>query len=435
MALLFNTLYLLVILTASPYLLVRILLTRRLKPGLSAKLFGTKQVGNPDSSRRIWFHGVSVGEIHLLSTVIAAFRRRHPDWDCIVSTTTETGMSEARKRFPDLQVIYWPLDFSWAVRRTLRSLRPQIIVLAESEIWPNFVHLAQKYSIPVAIINGRLSPRSARRYRWLRWLARPLLFSRITRFAMQSPEYASLLRSLGVAKARITVTGSVKYDGVLRSHDRASSQHLARILGIVPGQRIWVAGSTHAPEEKIVLQAFRLLHRSHPGLRLMLVPRAPARFDEVARLIEDMGFHYVRRSQIQVPTTGTEPVILLDSMGELNAAWGLADVGFTGGSLENKRGGQSMIEPAGLGVPVVFGPSTWNFRDAAERLIQAGAARRITSVESMVVALRQILDNASLRASMSQAALDLVQSQQGATARTLDLLDELLGHYLEKQAA
>ncbi len=422
---LLNCLYAFGLVVLSPWLIFRACVTGRYRKGLAQKLLGFKAPSNSNSELLVWFHGVSVGEIHLLVTVVKAFRQRMPHCRCVVSTTTDTGMAEAKRLFADLTVIYWPFDFSWAVKRTLRSLKPTLIVLAESELWPNFLHAAAKSESPVLLINGRMSPRSAARHRQFGWLTRPLLLSRITHFAMQSPAYAEALTSLGIAAKRITVTGSIKYDGVLGDKANSHTMKLRDQLGLDHTSLVWVAGSTHAPEEEIVLSVFQKLRLDHPHLILILVPRSADRFDEVAHLIEQTGLPFVRRSQSPM-SLQPKAVILLDTIGELNAAWGLADVGFTGGSLDGKRGGQSMIEPAGLGVPVVFGPHIWNFRDAAARLIELGGAVRISDAVSMETELRRLLDDGGLRTRMGEAARIMVLEQQGATERTLDVIDSLL---------
>lgn len=421
-----NLIYGLVLLLLLPWLVFRSLSTGRYRRGLKQKLFGSMPA-IPVDKPVVWFHGVSVGEINLLVTVIKAFRLRHPDWHCIVSTTTETGMAEAQKRFTDLNVIYYPFDFSWAVKRTLNALRPRLIVLAESELWPNFLRIAAGRKIPIVVINGRMSPRSARRYRKIAWLARQLFFRHVARFAMQSDGYAHALRNLAIASGKIIVTGSVKYDGVLGERNNPETRRLRVQLGIALNDLIWVAGSTHAPEEEVVLDVFAKLRAKQPNLRLILVPRSADRFDEVAGLIERTGLSFVRKSKLTATPQNRPAVILIDTIGDLNAAWGLADVGFTGGSLDGRRGGQSMIEPAGLGVPVVFGPHVWNFRDAAARLIEVGGAIKIASAGEMQLELERILSDRNLRTRMGDAARAMVLAQQGATERTLDVLDELIG--------
>lgn len=432
---LINTLYALALAMLFPWLFVRSITTGRYREGIVDKLFGLRE--SPLSGNRpvAWFHGVSVGEIHLLGVLVAAFRKRHPEWECVVSATTDTGLEEARKRFPDLAVIPFPFDFTWAVAKTLRQLDPKLIVLAESELWPNFLRIAQKRNVPVAVVNGRMSPRSFRRYSKLKWLARPLLFSRIARFAMQTEAYAESMRNLGVKANRIRVTGSVKYDGAGGDRDQAGTRELRQALSLTERDRVWVAGSTHDPEEKIVLGVFRRLRVKHPELRLILVPRSPDRFDEVANLIDRQSFSYARRSRLHSPPPDNPAVILLDTMGELGAAWGLADVGFTGGSLDGHRGGQSMIEPAAFGVPVVFGPFVWNFRDAAQRLTEAGAATMVRTPQAMEQELLRLLDDERLRTQKGLAARKLVQEQQGATRRTMEMIDELIGEELKARKA
>jgi 3-deoxy-D-manno-octulosonic-acid transferase len=271
-----------------------------------------------------------------------------------------------------------------------------------------------------------MSPTSAGRYRKLGWLLRPLLLARVARFGMQSDGYANALRDLGVVSDRVQVTGSVKYDGALSDRHNPRVEKLRRTLGLDANDRVFVAGSTHAPEEQIVLDLFRRLRVAHSELRLILAPRSADRFEEVARLIEKNAFPFARRSQITGELPGKPPVILLDTIGELNAAWGLADVGFTGGSLDGRRGGQSMIEPAGLGVPVVFGPHVWNFRDAAARLLEADAAIKIDGPISMKQELQALLDDDARRARMGDAARRMVIAQQGATEKTIDLIDDVL---------
>jgi 3-deoxy-D-manno-octulosonic-acid transferase len=422
---LFNLLYGLAILVLSPWLLVRSLRTGRYRQNLRSKLLGHRKMVANGSKPIVWFHSVSVGEVHLLRQLVRAFRERHPDWQVAISSTTDTGLAEARKHFADLTVIPYPFDFSWAVRRTIQNVRPNLIVLAESELWPNFLRFANRRQIPVVVVNGRMSPRTSRRYARIAGLARRLFFNRVTAFGMQSELYAAKLRNLGVPAERIHVTGNVKYDGVLLDRDNEKTRDLSRALGISPDDLVWVAGSTHDPEERIVLSVFGRLRSQFPNLKLILVPRAPERFDEVARLIEADGLPFIRRSKLP-ESGGPWPVILIDTLGELGAAWGLATIGFTGGSLNEKRGGQSMIEPAAFGVPVVFGPHTWNFRDAVTGLLEAGGAICVQGQAELEQAAAKLLADTELRIRMGAAARAFVMSQQGATARTLDMMDEVI---------
>jgi 3-deoxy-D-manno-octulosonic-acid transferase len=422
--LLLDLIYLLVLLILSPWLVWRSFATGRYRQNLSAKLLGRVSVSNPHKKPVAWFHAVSVGEVNLLGTLIPAFRKRQPEFLVVVSSTTDTGLAEARRRFPELTVFAFPFDFTWAVAACLDAVKPALVVLTESELWPNFLLAAKKRNVPVVVVNARMSPRSFARLRRFAALARRLLFANITRFAVQEAEYARRLRLLGVPDAKLVVTGSVKYDGAASDGGEKS-----RILGQLLGLRgesdhvVWLAGSTHSPEESIVLTAFTRLRERFPKLRLILVPRHPDRFEEVARLVDASGLTSVRRSLIRDPLAEMPAVVLLDTVGELGAAWGLADVGFTGGSLDGHRGGQSMIEPAGYGVPCVFGPHVWNFRDAAKRLVEVGGAVMVPDAAALEVELAKLIADAELRKRMGAAARELVRQQQGATARTLDVID------------
>ncbi len=413
-----DCLYLLALAASLPWLLWRSLRTGRYRSGLRAKLLGHLRVP-PNPRPTVWFHGVSVGEVHLLVTLVAAFRERHPGWRVVVSSTTDTGLAEVRARFPDLTVVPYPFDFSWAVGRALDTIRPRLVVLAESELWPNFLHAAARRRIPVAVVNARLSPRSFARMSRVAGLTRSLLLRHMSVFAAQDDDTAGRLRQLGVTGDRVSVTGSVKYDGAAGDRDTPKAVALRALL-TRRDELVWVAGSTHAPEEAIVLAAFARLRLRFPTLRLVLVPRHPDRFTEVAGL-GDM----VRRSQLTGPPAAMPAVTLLDTVGELGAAWALADVGFVGGTLDGKRGGQSMIEPAGYGVPCAFGPHVWNFRTAARWLVEAGGAVQVADAVEMEEAVGRLLGDADARRAMGDRARKLVRRQQGATGRTLDVLDRL----------
>jgi 3-deoxy-D-manno-octulosonic-acid transferase len=444
---LLDLLYLLALLVLSPWLLYKTLTTGKYRRGIWSKLFGSSHLVIPSPRHPVtpsppyvvtpsprhpvaWFHGVSVGEIHLLRSVVAGFRKRHPDWDCVISTTTDTGFDEACKRFPGVPVFYWPFDFSWAVRRALRHITPALVVLAEGELWPNFVIAAKERGIPVAVINGRMSPRSFRRFARLRRLVGSLL-RRVDLFAVQTEEFARCYCALGAVPERVQVTGSVKYDGIAFDRRNSRTQELRRLLAVNDSDLIWIAGSTQAPEEEIALKVFGRLKLKHPDLRLLLVPRQKERFDEVAALLQRSGHRFLRRSNLSAQGADRFAVILVDTIGELGALWGLADVAFVGGSLDGRRGGQNMIEPAGYGVAVVFGPHVWNFRDTGAALVEAGAAIQIPDADALELAVERVLRDPQERRRLGSAAQDFVRSRQGATERTLKYLDQLLDTAVE----
>jgi len=421
---LLDALYLSALTLLSPWLAYRAFRTGKYRRGLGAKLLGLS--ASPTSSiRPVWFHGVSVGEIHLLRQVIASFRRLHPDRPCVVSTTTDTGHDEARRCFPDLPVFYFPFDFSWAVARTLRQVDPALIVLAEGELWPNFLLAARDADVPVAVINGRMSPRSAIRHRRLRW-ATGGLSDCICLYAAQTEEYAAAVRSLGAAPGRVHVTGSVKYDGCAGDRHNPRTEELRRRLNVTADDLVWVAGSTMAPEEEIVLGVYQRARKTYPNLRLFLAPRQRDRFDEAEGVLRRAGASYVRRTGLTRPPADRRAVVLVDTIGELGALWGLADVAFVGGSLDGRRGGQNMIEPAAYGSAVVFGPHVWNFKEPVTRLLEHGGARQVKGAAELDAVVHRLLGDAAERGRMGAAARAFVQQQQGATETTVRLLDDLL---------
>jgi 3-deoxy-D-manno-octulosonic-acid transferase len=424
---LLDVVYLIALFCLSPWLLYKSLTTGKYRRGVWYKLTGfisdSSFIPHP-SSFRVWFHGVSVGEIHLLRNVVARYRQRHPDHDCVISTTTDTGHAEACKHFVDLPVFYWPFDFSWAVRRTLREVRPSLVVLAEGELWPTFLFECKRQGVPVAVINGRISPRSTRNFRRLGPLARQVMRN-VTVFAAQTEEYAANYRALGAEN--VHVTGSVKYDGVEGNRDNLKTRDLRRLLAVQEEDLIWIAGSTQAPEEEVVLDIYQRIRDQYPNLRLMLVPRQKERFDEVAALLRRANIPYLRRSELRHPVTLSpcHPVILVDTIGELGALWGLAGLAFVGGSLDGKRGGQNMIEPAAYGAAVVFGPHVWNFKETATRLVEADAAIQIADTKTLEEAVHELISDWERREELGTAARAFVRQQQGATERTLAVLDAL----------
>jgi 3-deoxy-D-manno-octulosonic-acid transferase len=421
---LLDALYLLAMLLLSPWLAWRAVRTGRYRRGIGPKLLGLRAPLPPGA---VWFHGVSVGEVHLLRQVIAAFRRRCPGRACVVSASTDTGLDEARRCFPDLAVFPFPFDFSWAVGTSLDAVSPALVVLAEGEIWPNFLLACRRRGVPVAVVNGRMSPHSRRRYARLAVLARPFLGA-IDLFAMQTEDYAEAVRRLGVPPGRVHVTGSVKYDGVSGERGNPRTAALRRLLEVREDDLVWIAGSTQAPEEEVVLGVYRRLREEYPRLRLFLVPRAKDRFDEVARLLERSGLPFVRRSRLllfPIPHSPF-PICLVDTIGELGALWGLADLAFVGGSLDGRRGGQNMIEPAAYGSAVVFGPHVWNFAEPAARLLEVGGACQVADAAGLEAVVRDLLRDGERRRRMGAAARAFVLGQQGATGRTVALLEDLL---------
>ncbi len=432
---LLNIAYLLFLLLVSPLLIYRMVKQGKYRTGWSEKLSGNlpqRDTGSP----AIWFHAVSVGEVLALQKLVSEFATLHPDVEIVITTTTPTGLSVAREKYPDALTCFFPFDFSWAVKNAIDRIQPSAIVLVELELWPNFIRAASDLSIPLALINGRISEKSFRGYSRIRWLMKSLL-PRFNALAVQNETYANRLKYLGTPAEKITVTGSVKYDHVATDRDNPRTQELQTSFGFGEENRIVIAGSTQAPEEQYILDAFRELRNEFASLQLVIVPRHQERFEEVARLIEENGFDVIRRTIVrnQQPgalnlnsTSSNNPstVYLLDTLGELSACWGLAEIAFVGGSLENQRGGQNMIEPAGYGAAVLFGPNTWNFKQAVELLLDGDAARVVVDRDDLRRQLESCLNLPDEAQAMGQRAQLLILAQQGATQRTLGLISELL---------
>jgi 3-deoxy-D-manno-octulosonic-acid transferase len=407
---------------AAPWVARRLMVSKKGRQNFSAKLSG--RVSIPAKSRpRVWFHAVSVGEVHLLRNLIARFQVNAPGIEIVVSSSTDTGQVEAQRLFADHSVIPAPLDFSWSLREAIQRVQPDLLVLAESELWPGLLINANHAGIPVIVINARLSPKSARRWLCMKPLARAV-FGRVSHFAVQTEDYANNLRTLGVAQERITITGSMKYDGVESNRNNTATQELRRLFGLTDHDLIWVAGSTQEPEEARILEIYRRLRPQVPELRLIIVPRQKDRFQEVAELVSASGCRMARRSQISADAA-RDAVIVVDTIGELRAVWGLADIAFVGGSLDGRRGGQNMIEPAAYGAAVTFGPHVWNFRSTVEQLLACRGAIQVGDFAELERTI-QLLLKAVTRRELGAAAQQFVLSQQGATDRTISVINRYL---------
>ena len=437
MTYLWNLLY-----VAAGILLLPVLLWQRFvggkrRAGWSAKLLGNvtipavsnlappnTQSPTPNSAQRLWLHAVSVGEVNLLAPLVKLIEREQPQWELYLTAGTVTGYELAQKKYPNLTLSYAPLDFSWAVARTIKRIQPDLVVLVELEVWPNLIAGVTKRGIPLAVINGRLSERSFRGYKRFAWLLGGT-FRRLSLVAAQTEEYAERFRTLGAPNA--IVTGSLKFDNAPSDRTMPAITALRAWAGWNGGETIFVAGSTGEPEESLALDSYAALRADYPNLRLAIVPRHPERFEEVARLIQARGFTCQRRSDSAPPTPSAQrpaPIILVDVIGELGHWWGTADIGFVGGSL-NDRGGQNMIEPAAYGVATCFGPNTRNFRDIVALLLAADAAVVVPDGEGLTTFVHRCLVEPDWAQALGERAAAFAKTQQGATARTLQQLVSL----------
>ncbi len=422
-----NILYLSLLTMLSPFILWRMVRHGRYRRGLSEKLLG--RLTTPRDSKPVaWFHAVSVGEVIQLQKVVKEFRQQSGDrYSMLITTSTDTGFDLARQRFTDCHVTWFPLDFSWAVSNAVQTVRPALVCLMELELWPNFLSECEKRGIPVAVVNARLSEKSHRRYQRVSSILKPM-FASLDLVAAQSAANGERLLSLGVRPERMKTTGSIKFDGVETQRSNPKTTALRILFGLQDSDLVLVAGSTQDPEETLILDCWRSLRSTCPALRLILVPRHKERFEEVASLVAGRGFTVVRRSEQDASrpsVLSSDSVGLLDTIGELGACWGLADIAFVGGSFGN-RGGQNMIEPAAYGAAVMFGPNTWNFRDVVQIFKEADACRQLTSPEELLPVLEHLLNNEPTRRALGHKAQQTVLHHQGATSTTASLLLQLL---------
>ncbi len=372
---------------------------------------------------RVWLHGVSVGEVNLLHRLAEEIRRVDPAIDCVVSSSTTTGLELATARFGAERTFPCPLDFSWAVKTAMDRVRPDLIVLGELELWPNLLGIAHARGIPILVANGRMSDRSFRGYRRLGGIARRML-SRLEVVLARSEEDAARFRSLGAGS--VEVTGSMKFDGVAGDREATTVRELASLAGLGEAP-VFVAGSTQAPEELLAIDAFLDASREHPRLRLLIVPRHVERSAEIAGLLESKGVRWQSRSRLEADGPDPEAhVLLVDTTGELSRWWGTATVAFVGGSLDGKRGGQNMLEPAAYGVPLCFGPHTWNFREEVAMLLAAGGAEVVHDGRELGAFLQRALADRPWSESLASAARSLVEANRGAVRRTAERVVERL---------
>jgi 3-deoxy-D-manno-octulosonic-acid transferase len=429
----------------APYVLFSTVRRKKYLPSLSERLslkFPPELAATRDDSRAIWLHAVSVGEVLAAAPFARCLKQRFPGRRLVISTTTATGQALARQRmnFADA-VFYFPFDWNGPVRRAFRAVRPGVIVILETEIWPNLLRHARKSAVPVVFVNGRLSDKSFRGFtRAVKFSGGVLggflrqILNDASMYLVQSHQDASRLIALGTAPDRIIVTGSMKYDMALPGPNTFVDWLQAELKESQRGPVV-VAGSVIAGEEAQVLEAFGSIQEKWPRALLILAPRKPERFAAAADIVTQMGWHPIRRSAISPEGILTrilsgaaqreKSVLVLDTIGELAALYGIADAVFVGGSLQ-PAGGHNPLEPAGFAKVPVFGPSMDNFREIAAALLQADAAIQVDSAAQLGRAWAGLLESASRRAQMGLAAREIVERNRGATAATLDHLAAIL---------
>lgn len=428
MTILYNIIFLVFAIVYLPYLL----LTGRFHKDFWQRLgFFPKSVLEEIKGKEvIWLHAVSVGEVYATHSLSKSLIRRHPlKKRLVISTTTKTGNDVARRLFGQkATVVYLPLDLSWVIERVLNKFRPRIFAIVETEIWPNLVNSLAQRNIPVILINGRISPRSFKNYMKIRFFIKPVLRN-FTLLCMQTGDYAERIKKMGAAPETVTVTGNMKFDAASEIPQRIASEVLANELGIDLANSVFVAGSTHPGEEKIIMEVYRKLLKDFRNLELIVAPRHVERSRDIEKLAEIMRFTPVRVSEAGRYTRSAErhkhKVLILDTMGTLSALYSIATLVFMGGSLVRK-GGQNFLEAAVQGKPIIFGPNMFNFQDITDLFLSRNAVRMVKDKEELLSTSRELLAKPQERYDLGLSAKEVLEENLGASRRNLVRLERYI---------
>ncbi|MBU1125957.1 MAG: 3-deoxy-D-manno-octulosonic acid transferase [Candidatus Omnitrophica bacterium] len=375
----------------------------------------------------LWIHAVSLGEAIMVKGLIDALRQAYPHRCMIFTTVTPTGnkivSSWARARDA---VVYLPFDFSFIVERFLRRVDPSVCVIAETELWPNLIRQLHRRKIPVVIVNGRISDTSWSGYRFIKPFIRPIL-RKVNYFCVQTPTDGERLKVLGAREDQVKVTGNMKFDIPLLKPDPHELDLCRRSLGLAPGDKLLVCGSTHPGEEESLVQAYKDLQREFPYLKLLVAPRHPERSPQIKEIVSHAGFHgiFVSKLPFECPTCMTRPVYILDSIGKLIFYYAVADIVFVGGSFI-KKGGHNILEPASLQKPILYGPSMFNFRDISALFIREKGALQVEGPQELVMQIAVLLKDPSQAVRLGARAQELIMKNTGATQKNLEVIRELL---------
>ena len=423
--LLLDLTYLVLLIIGLPFVIWKTLTSERFRAGWGER-FGA--VPNLAAQHRIWVHCASVGEVLLARTLVARLESEFPGVDVVISTMTNTGRETAAAHLPGHTVFYFPLDFSPVVRRVFQRIRPTAVVLVELEMWSNFLVIARRRSVPVVVVNGRITERSVRTYRLFGPMARHH-FDRVQHYAVQNEEYARRVETFGISRDRISVCGTMKYDTVATEVAPQVLDEYRSALRLRPDDSVIVAGCTHPGEDELLIDYLKQ-QAADKKLRLVLAPRHTKNAGAVERLIADAGLLPVRKTAIDAGKApeGFEDrphVILVDTTGELAHIYAVASVVFVGGSLV-EHGGHNMIEPAALGKPVIVGPNTWNFADTVKLLLEGDAAVQIDDVEALPDALNRLTGDPLRCEQLGANARTLVEQSKGATDRNIEAIRSFL---------
>ncbi|MBF0358412.1 MAG: 3-deoxy-D-manno-octulosonic acid transferase [Magnetococcales bacterium] len=419
---LYSILLTILLISALPFLLWKHVSTPKYR-GTIKQRFGFSLPELPNNNKqRIWIHAVSVGETIAAKGIVEKLLVEFPNHEIFLSTVTKTGQQVAKEKLNGLTAtFYLPIDFQWIVKRVVDHIQPQFFVVMETELWPNLFHALQQKKIPVFTINGRLSPGSFKQYYRFRFFMAKFL-QPVELFAMQSSMDAQRMAKIGGASKRIINTGNLKYDQALKTASLHEMEQLAEKIA-KPSAPVWIAASTHPGEEEQVLAVYLRLLEKVPALKLILTPRHPERSDKIAKLIKNTGCGYVSITKIQ--GEWSEPILLVDQVGWLTRLYGYAQVAYVGGSLI-PHGGQNILEPAAWSIPPVFGPHTFNFKDATQQILEADGGVKVEDENSLYNTMLDLLTYEEKRTVMGQNAFKVVKANTGALDRTVAAIVETI---------
>ena len=426
---LYNTLLWIVALFAVPYYLAKMTLTGKYRKSLGQKFgfISPDVISRMKGSPRIWIHAVSVGEVTAAAPVINSLRDIFPEACIVLSTSTETGQEMARWFVPAAtSYIYYPLDIPFVTRKVIGMLKPDLFVPTETELWPNFIRTCREKGVRMVLINGRISPRSFKGYAMTRFFWKGIL-NTIEEIGVISQVDARRLETLGVPSSRIHVLGNAKYDSLAAKVSPSLQSNIGRRLNISPGEKVFVAGSTHEGEEKIVLEVYGKLVKAYPDFKLIIIPRHVERGQEVLALVKKEGFgdSITMTEIVSGRKRLNERVIIIDVIGELFKVYSLATVVFCGGSLV-PRGGQNILEPAAWGKVIFYGPFMEDFREEKTLLEQTGAGITIRSDRELLAGILEVMGNTETFTRKGEKGKEMVAANMGAAERYAELIRKAL---------
>ena len=413
-----------------PLILARLLWRSRKNPKYRFNWFQrfgrVREVGN---SYDIWIHAVSLGEANASVPLIQKLIQKYPDLRIFVTTMTPTGLERIKEIFGNhVGYSYAPYDYSFAISKFMSRVKPKILILIETEIWPNMIDFCKKADVPVVMLNMRLSSTSTKNYQRIAWLTKKTLLQ-ITSFGVQSEKHCERLATLGVKRSSIHRTGSMKFEMKLAAGVHEIAEAVRQDWG--QDRLVIIAGSTHEGEETLLATIFHELKRMHQELLLVIAPRHPERFDGVCRLLERNKFQLLRRTEQHGALPPTVDILVADTLGELSVLYAAADIAIVGGSFISGLGGHNILEPCSVGVPVIFGPFMPNFEEISALTVEANAGIQVQNAEGLRTILSKLLIDPNLRSSMGDYGVEMINKNSGATELSLRILEPILNNLRE----